>query len=46
VLEQVRETARDPEANLRGAFRDSPPATYRDTAIGFRVCRPVTTFGV
>jgi formylglycine-generating enzyme required for sulfatase activity len=37
---------RDPEANLRGAFRDSPPATYRDTAIGFRVCRPVTTFGV
>jgi serine/threonine-protein kinase len=31
---------RDPEANLRGAYRDSPPATYRDTAIGFRVCRP------
>jgi serine/threonine-protein kinase len=31
---------RDPEANLRGAFRDSPPATYRDTALGFRVSRP------
>ena len=31
---------RDPEANLRGAFRDSPPATYRDTTIGLRVARP------
>jgi len=31
---------RDPEANLRGAYRDAPPATYRDTVIGFRLARP------
>ena len=31
---------RDPEANLRGAYRDCPPATYRDTVIGFRIARP------
>jgi eukaryotic-like serine/threonine-protein kinase len=34
---------RDAESKLRGAYRDSPPASYRDTVLGLRVARP---FGV
>jgi serine/threonine protein kinase/formylglycine-generating enzyme required for sulfatase activity len=30
---------RDPEWNCRAAFRDSPPAHYRDSSLGFRLLR-------
>ena len=31
---------RDAESKLRGAYRDTPPAAYRDTVLGLRLARP------